>query len=142
MSWIQEPEKDRSGLRVRFREDLVQEIRFEDDEESRSCRIGCWNIDAQRFRDRIRAVEAVLVPVFDPSHRQRVFHCLSEGSAPPAVTQSFLVTRSHSCCRCRPSLCPPDPRVRITCPATPPLVRHPPTLSLNDTRLLMHCPCD
>lgn len=62
--------------KVTFSEELVAEQTFEDDEESKASRIGCWTIDAERFRNRIKDTEFIMAPVLHSDHRQKVYQRL------------------------------------------------------------------
>lgn len=61
------------GVKVNFSPELACVQTFEDDEESKSSRRGCWKIDADRFKHRILEVGQALAPILTPEHRSKIF---------------------------------------------------------------------
>lgn len=62
------------GIKVNFSSQLTCVQTFEDDEESKSSRLGSWKIDADRFKFRIQSIGQILAPILHPDHRTRVFN--------------------------------------------------------------------
>lgn len=68
------------GVKVNFSPELACVQTFEDDEESKSSRRGCWKIDADRFKHRISEVGQALAPILHPDHRSKVFKSRQKSS--------------------------------------------------------------
>lgn len=69
-----------SPQKVTFCSDLVSVFSFEDDEESRTARIGTWACDGQRFQMKIQDISNVLSPILCRHHRQSVYDRLYSSS--------------------------------------------------------------
>lgn len=65
------------GIKVNFSSQLTCVQTFEDDEESKSSRLGSWKIDAERFKFRIQSIGQILAPILHPDHRDRIFNSRS-----------------------------------------------------------------
>lgn len=55
---------------------------FEDNNESKDCRIGTWACDGARFMTKINDIRIVLSPILSPEHRQSVYEQLNSSPLP------------------------------------------------------------